>query len=92
MVPLRRNSITIESFTFATEEAGAVFVDVQSALASPVDDEIDGMMLQIPVFCDGRAGYIYVTPTEVANIGRTVLFEEATLWARKSSKKERRNR
>lgn len=75
-----------------TEENGAVFVDVQSALASPVDDEIDGMMLQIPVFCDERAGYIYVTPTEVANIGRTVLFEEATLWAHKSDKKERKRK
>lgn len=87
---MRRKPITILSFTFVTEESGAVFVDVQSALASPVDDEIDGMMLQIPVFCDERAGYIYVTPSEVANVGRTLLFEEATLWARKSQRKERK--
>jgi len=89
---VRRQFITIQSFTFVTEEGGAVFVDVQSALASPVDDEIDGMMLQIPVFCEERAGYIYVTPSEVANIGRTVLFEEATLWSRKSNPKERRKK
>lgn len=88
----KRESITIKSFTFVTEEGGAVFVDVASALASPVDDEIDGMMLQIPVFCDERAGYIYVTPSEVANIGRTVLFEEATLWVRKSERTERKKR
>jgi hypothetical protein len=85
----RRTPITIKSFTFVTEEGGAVFVDITSALASPVDDEIDGMMLQIPVFCEERAGYIYVTPTEVANIGRTVLFEEATLWSKKSERRER---
>lgn len=86
----KREPITIKSFTFVTEEAGAVFVDVASALASPVDDEFDGIMLQIPVFCNERAGYIYVTPSEVANIGRTMLFEEATLWAKKSERKERR--
>ena len=89
---MRRKPITIQSFTFVTEESGSVFVDVQSALASPVDDEIDGMMLQIPVFCDDRAGYIYVTPSEVANVGRTLLFEEATLWSRKSQPKERRRK
>ena len=86
----RRTPITIKSFTFVTEEGGAVFVDIASALASPVDDEVDGMMLQIPVFCDDRAGYIYVTPSEVANVGRTVLFEEATLWSKKSERRERR--
>jgi hypothetical protein len=86
----RRTPITIKSFTFVTEEGGAVFVDIASALASPVDDEIDGMMLQIPVFCDDRAGYIYVTPSEVANVGRTLLFEEATLWSKKSERRERR--
>jgi len=89
---LSNDRITINSFTFVTEEGGAVFVDIQSALASPVDDEVDGMMLQIPVFCDERAGYIYVTPTEVANVGRTLLFEEATLWARKSERKERKKK
>jgi hypothetical protein len=86
----RRTPITIKSFTFVTEEGGAVFVDIASALASPVDDEIDGMMLQIPVFCDDRAGYIYVTPSEIANVGRTLLFEEATLWSKKSERRERR--
>lgn len=80
----RRKPITINSFTFVTEEGGAVFVDVASALASPVDDEIDGMMLQIPVFCEERAGYIYATPSEIAKVGKTMLFEEAVLWARKS--------
>lgn len=92
MVRMRNRYITIKSFTFETEESGAVFVDVQSALASPVDDEIDGLMLQIPVFCNERAGYIYVTPVEIANVGRTMLFEEATLWARKSQDKERKNK
>ena len=87
---MSNDRITINSFTFVTEESGAVFVDIQSALASPVDDEVDGMVLQIPVFCDERAGYIYVTPSEVANVGRTLLFEEATMWARKSEKKRRK--
>jgi len=87
---LSNDRITIDSFTFVTEESGAVFVDIQSALASQVDDEVDGMVLQIPVFCNERAGYIYVTPSEVANVGRTLLFEEATMWARKSEKKRRK--
>lgn len=87
---MSNDRITINSFTFVTEESGAVFVDIQSALASQVDDEVDGMVLQIPVFCNERAGYIYVTPSEVANVGRTLLFEEATMWARKSEKKRRK--
>ncbi len=85
---MRRRTVTIESFAFTTREGGTVYVDVASALAAPVDEEIDGIMLQIPVFCDGRAGYIYATPTEIANVGRTLLFDEATTWARKSAPKK----
>lgn len=86
----RREQITIKSFTFVTEENGAVFVDASCAVAAEVDDEYDGIVLKIPVFSDERAGYIYVTPSEVANVGRTLLFQEATMWARKSKRNEGR--
>ena len=89
---MKQRKVTIKSFTFDTEEGGRVFVDVQSALAAPADEEVDGMMLQVPVFCDEKAGYIYVTPTEVVNAARTELFEEATLWSMKKNPRERKSK
>ena len=74
----------LRSFIVDTEESGIVVIDIDSAVAAETDDEVDGTLLKIPVFAEERAGYIYATPAEVAKTGRTMLCQEAVMWAKKS--------
>lgn len=78
------NRVTLSSFTFNTKETGDIFVDVANSMAAPLDEGgDDNILLQIPVFCNGTAGHIYATPNEVAQVGRTLLCQEALIWSKK---------
>lgn len=78
------NHVTLESFTITTKESGPIFIDIANSMAAPLDDGgDDNIILQIPVFCEGKAGHIYATPNEVARMGRSILSQEALMWAKK---------
>jgi len=67
----------LKSITFTTETGIEITVVPEYALAIPMDDEPGGVMLQIPVFVDGVASHIVLTPEELARTTRNPLFGEA---------------
>lgn len=67
----------LKSLTFVTESGMEVTVIPEYALAIPMEDEPNGVMLQIPMFVDGIASHVVLTPEELARTTRNPLFSEA---------------
>lgn len=80
----------LKSLTFVTQSGMEVTVIPEYALAIPMEDEPNGVMLQIPMFVDGIASHVVLTPEELARTTRNPLFSEA-IRVGEFTKRRRRN-
>jgi len=76
----------ITSIHFDTEEGDKVSVFLGDAMCY-VDEENQGEMLQVPVFCNGDGGVIHLTQSEVESLKKNIIIRSANSWVVKSRRK-----
>jgi hypothetical protein len=70
---------TLSSVTF-TSGKRQIFVDFSSASSKPNDMEPECIDVQLPIFSNGKAGFIYMTMDEMKLLMRLPLYRYAMEW------------
>lgn len=73
---------TLSSITF-TSGKRQIFIDFASASSKPNDMEPECIDLQLPIFTNGKAGFIYMTMDEMKLMLQMPLYREAMRWMTK---------
>lgn len=69
----------IDSIQFMTDDGESISVFIAEAIHE-IDEE-GAVILQLPVFADGRSGVMYLTQQEVALLRKSPVIKGATAWA-----------
>jgi hypothetical protein len=69
----------IESIQFMTDDGETISVFISDAIHEI--DEMGVVVLQLPVFADGRSGVMYLSYKEVSLLGKNPIIKGATEWA-----------
>jgi len=71
--------IDIQNLQFMTDDGELVSIFISDALTD-VDPNLN-VLMQIPVFTDGKSGHIHVNGKQVLLLSKNPVIREATRWA-----------